>query len=173
MIQLEFSFSATLEIADCLGRKRAPEKVWPDGSYNCPFCYGAVMGEWKACRNPACFARGDTHPSFPVETAREALAAAEQQVLIKGERAAQLKFSRAYAEERTREDAEWRTEQIAEAKRRGACVSCLFQPGNRRVKFTKHRNGCPKTETVADRNGRKIERIIARMPKPIRDVFDR
>lgn len=130
-------------VTDCLGRVRIPECEYADGSYLCPFCHSPVMHSWTACRNPACFARGDTVPPMPPETARELLAQAEEREREKALREDIARWQREYAEQRAQELTAWRAEQQAEAQRRGACLRCLFQSGGR-VRFVRHKKPCPK-----------------------------
>lgn len=130
-------------VRDCLGRERAIEKRWPDGSYNCPFCGYATRGE-AGCPNPACFARVD--PPFPVEMAREMLAKVEERERELVERIERHK--RALARIESDKAAMFdRCRQIStEAESRGACVHCALESARfgRTPKYTKHRNGCPR-----------------------------
>ncbi len=127
-------------ITDCLGRERTPEKVWADGAYSCPFCFAAVAGDWKACRNPACFARGDTLPPFPVEDARERLARAEA-FERQAKEQEELKAWRAqYAAERAREEEQRWTEALEAEANGGPCAACLRASGYR--KKVRHRTAC-------------------------------
>lgn len=134
-------------IVDCLGRSRSPEHVYPDGSWNCPFCVAAVQVGSPAhvarkCPNPGCFARGPEYP-FPRETALKAIADIERREQEAKERADVDEFRRAYAEERRAKLAERDNETIAEAKRRGVCVSCALESVKygRPAKFRRHRLG--------------------------------
>ena len=83
-------------VRDCLGRERQPDRVWPDGSYNCPFCWSAAKPE--GCANPMCFAR--ISPPFPVERAREIVAAEEVKAKEAADRETHRAWQTAYAEEK-------------------------------------------------------------------------
>lgn len=133
----------TAKITDCLGRTRSPDRVWPDGSYNCPFCSYAVAKD-TACGNPACFARGGELGPYPASVAREVLADLEKQAEEKNRQEDLERWRKDYAAQRAAEETAWREQQIAEARRRGACLRCLFQAGHRRVKFIRHKTACPK-----------------------------
>ena len=140
-----------MTIIDCLGREREPSHIYPDGSYNCPFCSAAVTPVMVAfadrkCPNPGCFARGGIGvPSFPVERARELMAEQEREERGRQERADLDKWQREYAaEQRAAENA--RLDAIAdEARTRGACVRCALDSArySRPAKFVRHRKGCP------------------------------
>jgi hypothetical protein len=125
--------SDAIEVVDCLGRKRLADP-YPDGSYNCPFCWAAVRPADGGCPNPACVAR----PGFPAETAREWLAKEE----AKREEDARRAWQEQHAKDRATEREQKRQEAIVEANQRGACLRCLFDRYGR-VKFVKHRKPCP------------------------------
>lgn len=130
-------------ITDCLGRERETVHVWPDGSYECPFCgYGVEIGT-AACRNPACFAT----PGFSPERAREQLAQQEAREAEEHSKVAVAAFRESYARERRETEAKKRTELAAECATRGACARCLFAAGweYRAPRFIKHRKVCPRT----------------------------
>lgn len=129
-------------IVDCLGRERTPEKTWPDGSYNCPFCFGAVSGEWKACRNPACFARGDTLPAFPADRARELVAAEEARQRAETERQEVKRFRAQYASGRFAEEKARFIAALEAQANGGPCAECLRASGYR--KSIRHRKECPR-----------------------------
>jgi hypothetical protein len=130
-------------VTDVLGRTRAIDKMWPDGSYNCPFCWAAVKGGGP-CQNPACVA----NPRYPAERAREDVARAEARKREEEEREKSREWSKKYQEERRREEEERAQAILAEAKKRGACLRCLdlrhAAVTGRKPKFVKHRKACPK-----------------------------
>lgn len=135
-----------VKVVDCLGRSRSPERVYPDGSWNCPFCSAAVQAGTPAhaalkCPNPGCFARGPEHP-FPRETALKAIADIERCEREAKERA-ELDAWRRSEGERRRADQEKRDGEIlSEAKRRGACVRCALQSASygRAPRYIHHRS---------------------------------
>jgi hypothetical protein len=127
-------------IVDCLGRERTPEKVWPDGSYNCPFCFGAVMGTWTACHNPACWARGEVFSPYPVEAAREALAAAEAKLAAEKEREELKAWRSQYAAEQAAEEAARWAAAVRDEAAGGPCAQCFRASGYR--KKVRHRTTC-------------------------------
>lgn len=128
-----------MKIVDCLGREREPDKVWPDGSYNCPFC-GYAAGP-AGCNNPACFARRS--PPFPPEEARKILAREEAKAHEEEQRKELEEWRRSYGADRRREERE-RLQQIQEtALAAGACVKCALHSGRwGRPKYIKHRKAC-------------------------------
>ncbi len=142
--------AAPTEITDVLGRTRPVVYSYEDGSWNCPFCFSAVVsGErchWDRacvsghCNNPACFANAH----YPAHTARERLAEAEAKEREERER----KANHAWAMKRAEEDAQARAA-AREALRQkaieiGACVRCALDRSNYRGKLVKHRGACPK-----------------------------
>jgi len=134
--QTAFDFHGII-VTDCLGRTRTPDKVYADGSYNCPFCSYAVA-PGASCGNPACFSR----PGFPPETARRWLAEADARQAAEEARrqahAADMARARLAAERRRQAHAA----AVAEAQARGCCPHCAVDRYGR-VKFIKHRKTCP------------------------------
>lgn len=138
-------------IIDCLGREREPSHIYPDGSYNCPFCSAAVTPVMVAfadrkCPNPACFAHGGIGvPSFPVERARELMTEQERAERERQERAHLAEWHQQHAaEQRAAENA--RLDAVAhEARTRGACARCALDSArySRPAKYIRHRKGCP------------------------------
>src|SRR5712691_7310555 len=65
MIDAQMSLSLGKMLTDVLGRERSIEKVFPDGSFNCPFCTAAVIAPKERCENPWCPASSYAiaHPS--------------------------------------------------------------------------------------------------------------
>lgn len=126
-----------LTVRTCLGDERVVTRTYQDGSAECPFCsYPITPGQ---SHNPWC----DAHPSYTPErlqAERDKRAARERE-----ERERQR--NHAWAMERIRrERAEreaWQAEQTVEARRRGACVRCLFGASSG-VRFIKHRGPCPR-----------------------------
>lgn len=135
-------------VVDCLGRMRAPAKLFPDGSYNCPFCGYSVRGgseEAKAqrCQNPACFAR---LTPYPAELAQEHLAAEAARKKSETDRIAQAREASERAAQREREEQARTAEILAEAERRGACKTCALHSARYGLapKYTKHKKACPR-----------------------------
>lgn len=122
------------------GDARPVTRAWPDGSVACPWCDYPHRPGRTACDNPWC----ESNPAWTRERllahraeAAEARARKEREQRSR-ETAAQA------ARDRAREHQEWEVAQIQEARSRGACLRCLFQPGWERVKFVRHRGACPK-----------------------------
>ncbi len=151
--------SQSEEITDVLGRVRTVEKVYPDGSWNCPFCFSAVGVDRDVrdaqrhytgggcgkthCQNPACFA----NPHYPPDRARAEVAAAEARAREEASRKEVHRWAMARAEEARQARAAHKAEVRAEAEKRGACVSCALHSlrfGAAVAKFTKHRAVCPR-----------------------------
>ena len=141
-----------MEITDVLGRVRTVENVYPDGAWNCPFCWAAVSPERPCagyaggcayaahCPNPACYA----NPHFPVEVARAETADNERKKREEAER----KANHDWAMKRAAEDRETRAsaarEAVEEANRRGACANCALHSMRfgQAPRFVKHRGNC-------------------------------
>jgi hypothetical protein len=139
-------------IRDCLGRERPVDKSWPDGSYNCPFCFAAAKVDpvtfAGGCPNPACTARVDQHGAlnFPVHVAQARLIEAEKRATAERERAEIEEFRRNYAKERSAERQEALEAALVECRDRRACERCLLKAlggGYGKAKFIKHRGPCP------------------------------
>jgi hypothetical protein len=136
-----------VEITDCLGRKRSPDRLFEDGSWNCPFCYAAVVAgsiehAELRCPNPACVARGD----YPADRARAELEAAAKRERELADWKATQHWAREYAaEQRSAEAARLDNVRLV-AVARGACVNCAHESARygRTPKYTKHRGVCPK-----------------------------
>lgn len=136
-------------VTNCLGETKAPNRVYGDGSIDCPFCFNPIRFSSEEfaqgkCESPWCFA----HPNYPQEQALQ----------VKAEigRAEQEKIARQrnveFAIERQKREAERRNEEIRlikqEASIRQACVACALDSikyGSLKVKYTKHRKKCPLT----------------------------
>jgi len=140
-------------VTDTLGRTREA-KVYPDTSYNCPFCMAAVMAGSPAhaahkCPNPGCYSRGGVGmPPYPPEKAREDI---EREVRRKKEIEERIeleRWRREYAEERRNAEEERLATIQIEAMAKGACVPCAIESARwrRTPKFTKHRKGCPRSK---------------------------
>lgn len=148
--------AAPSSVTDVLGRTRTVAHTWPDGSWECPFCgygfdpkrglckgtaagYRTACGDGNHCQNPACFA----NPHYPVERAREELAAAERRKTEDETR----KRNREAAMRRATQDKQARDQRASEirveAERQGACVRCALKDAPYRVKYIKHRVRCP------------------------------
>lgn len=147
---------APIEVMDVLGNVRLVKHTWSDGSWECPFCsygynpkYGPCKGKaagyhtdcgaGEHCQNPACFA----NPHYPVERARQELAAHERR---KAEEAARIRIHED-AMRRIEADRKARDAKLAairaEADSKGACIRCALKDAPYRVKFVKHRGTCP------------------------------
>ena len=131
-----------MNITDVMGRSRPVDRVYDDGSWNCPFCFSAVRLSEGWCHGPGCFA----NPSYPVDRAREELKKAE----ARDREDAQRKANHAFAMKRAEEDRQARAAHVEgirqEAQERGACVRCALHSvrfGGMLAKFTKHRGACP------------------------------
>lgn len=145
------------QITDVLGRIRDVKHTWPDGSWECPFCFAGFdpsrgpcrgrtqgyredCGKGEHCQNPACFA----NPHYPVERAREVMAAEERRRAEEAQRIEIAEFQRKYAEEQAAERREKIAAIRAEAESRGFCVRCALKDAPYRTpKYIKHRTRCP------------------------------
>lgn len=128
-----------LTVRTCLGDERLVHTTWPDGSFSCPFCFSAVRAGEPVCPNPWC----DASPYYAPErlqAERDKRAAREREETARRENHAAA--MRRIVEDRASREA-WETEQVIEARRRGACVRCLFG-ASRGVRFIKHRGACPR-----------------------------
>jgi hypothetical protein len=128
-----------------LGEERQTDKVWPDGSYTCPFCGSAAHKE--GCKNPACsageFALANPERMRAIYAQRKAEADARK--AEEADRQATREWSARYHKEQRLEQARAREAVVAEANRRGACVTCALEPlPYRPPKYIKHRGACPK-----------------------------
>ena len=136
------------------GEARPIERIWPDGSYECPWCRYGVQAGADGCPNPNCFALvGSSYWTAEriagVRAAHEARAAEE----ARRKRDHEAAMARIEAERHERTD-KWAAV-AAEAERRGACLACLRasawesygNPWNARpegrARFVKHRGPCP------------------------------
>jgi hypothetical protein len=134
-------------VRNVLGEERQVEKVFPDGSYNCPFCFSYANVNRGGCENPACSAGtwALAHPEQTRPRFEEQRRQAEERKKEEAWRKERDEFSRNYAEEQQREHATKREEVIQEAHRRGACIRCALEPlPYRPPKYVKHRGACPK-----------------------------
>ena len=127
-------------ITTVLGDSRPASRYYEDGSFDCPYCWAAVISPATTCPNPGC-------ESSPYWTP-EKLAASRAKDEAKRIEEAQRKRNHEWAMERIQEDkrtrAAWREEQIEIAKVKGTCLRCLIDNYDR-VKFIKHRGICPKS----------------------------
>lgn len=128
-----------MQITD-VGRVRDVKHTWSEGAWECPFCFSGYdpsrgpcrgqaqgyredCGKGEHCQNPACFA----NPHYPVERAREAMAAEERRRAEEASRAEIAEFRKRYAEEQAAERRA-KTEAIRkEAESRGACIRCALK----------------------------------------------
>jgi hypothetical protein len=133
-----------LSVTDAIGRQREAPRVWPDGSYRCPFCDYPVPPGAKHCPNPACSASEYATP----ERVREGIARTDQRKREEASKESLKSFNRKYAADALREKLTRQAELTAEAVRRGACTACLaksyaFQSGQGTPKYVRHRGPCP------------------------------
>lgn len=138
-------------VTDCLGRTRAT-KAYPDGSYNCPFCWAAVNVDTPAfkalkCPNPACFALGGDGRSYPIETAQAVLEAVARKRQEDKEREDLRAWRETYAHEQAEEKRKEREQIIKTAEEKGACTPCALHSAKfgQTPKYIKHRKGCPRS----------------------------
>lgn len=115
-------------ITSLLGETREVEP-YIDGSYTCPFCGGAVLGDWVGCRNPACDAGPGT-----VEAAQERKATRERRAAEAAERERANEVWRATMDASREADRLRRIELREEAEREGYCVKCILQNPAKRVR---------------------------------------
>lgn len=144
MTQMQLPFYPA--VTDVLGETRQIEKVYENGSYNCPFC-GYAADLKKGCHNPACSANeyALSHPEQARPAHQKAKASHEARLAEEAERQQINEFRTNYAEEQRQERAKKEQEVIQEAHRRGACVRCALEPlPYRPPKYIKHRGVCPK-----------------------------
>jgi len=130
-------------VTDNTGETRAIEKIYEDGSYNCPFCNYAVFPPPRGtgrCENPACSMNISAARAHEMKAAHEARQREE----------ADRKRNHEYAMKRIAEERSAREQHthdvIAEARSRGACVDCALKSiryYGSKPKFTKHRGACP------------------------------
>lgn len=136
--------SAPAVIRDVLGRERAVQRTWPDGSWECPFCYNAVIAERgeAACRNPGCCA----NPDMPIAAAQKLVDTAARAERERTEREKLAEWRREAREQEARERSAAWAEISAECERRGACVHCAHEHfrSYRPPRYVRHRKGCPK-----------------------------
>lgn len=127
-------------VRDCLGREREPSYVWEDGSYNCPFCASAAKPE--GCRNPCCFAR--VEPAFPVERAKELMAAEEERKAETARRERDQEWREQYRAEQETEHARMRQALREKCALESYCYHCAFKDFPYRApKLVRHRKTCP------------------------------
>ncbi len=132
-------------VVDAIGRTRQVERVYPDGSYNCPFCGYGVRPTDKGCPNPACPATPGASP----ERVRAAIAQAEARQAEERRRQQDREWSERYRQEQAVDAARRRDEVLSECRRRGACATCALRPGwqYRPIRFVRHRGACPKARS--------------------------
>lgn len=134
-------------ITNVLGETRIIDRVYPDGSYNCPFCNYAVQAGSHGCQNPACSANPENQSEY---ARRRFTDVAERETLKRKEEASRREiqeFQKSYAAQRREEETAQIATCVAEAKRRGACVDCLLKDTYKlkysKPKYVKHRTVCP------------------------------
>mgnify|MGYP001608748924 CR=1 FL=1 len=131
-------------ISTVTGESREAIRTYPDGSVDCPFCTYPIITP-STCQNPWCDANSSWTPDALIARQTKRREEAER---ITQETTLRKSVARA-AKERHAEHQAWEVAQIAEARRRGACLHCLFAPGWERVRFVVHRQGCPKVQKEA------------------------
>lgn len=129
-----------LTIVSILGETREVSYVYPDGSYTCPFCGGAVVNgrDDDVCRNPACdagaFATVERAEANRAKRERRAAEAAERERRAEAQRAAFQSF----AESRRENVAEWH--RLADED--GYCLTCLVRTdGRKRIRHRTDAHG--------------------------------
>lgn len=143
MHQLQLPFGKT--VTDVLGETRVADKVWPDGSYNCPFCWSAAPPQ--GCQNPACSAGAWalSHPEQTRPRYEEARRQSEARKAEEARRQRDREWGEQYRAEQARERALAQATIEREAHKRGACVRCALENFPYRApKYIKHRGKCPK-----------------------------
>jgi len=146
----------SLLVRSVLGDSRSADIRPGDGFpwFNCPFCGYAVfvnephpehaaLGNASRdgiCQTPWCLA----NPAMPLDAARVARGEAILRDMKDEERARNHRLAMQRIESDRKEAELQRQKTVAEAKRRGACLACLFGPGGR-PKFVRHRGPCPKS----------------------------
>ena len=128
------------EVTTVLGDSLPVTRSWEDGSVECSWCHHPIGPELAACPNPWC----DANPAWSAERLAARRAEEKEKRWEREEENRRAESVRAYFEASQAAHERWRERQTEEARRRGACLRCLFQPGWERVKFVRHRKGCPK-----------------------------
>lgn len=129
-------------VVDCLGRERTPDKFWPDGSYNCPFCNYACSP--AGCPNPACFAR--VSPPFPADMAREIIRKQEASKREEDERSEIRRWSLERAREQSNAQKSFFDSAASQARAVGACERCARSKSDfyrSKIVIVRHRKRCP------------------------------
>lgn len=124
----------SISVRTVLGDERVVEKVYEDGSVNCPWCWAAIRApELPHCPNPACWANARWDP----ERLREARFRAERELAdreAEERRRAEVRdWSAKYYQERREEEERVIREAIVE----GYCPACFRTSRGR--KKVKHR----------------------------------
>src|SRR5437899_1892762 len=120
---------------DCLGREREVSRTYPDGSFDCPFCSYAVIAERQEtrCSNPwcsassYCFNTDGTPRQESADRMRAKIAEEQRRQAEEEQRRASHQATMRRLEEDRRAHQEWEQATITEARKRGACVRCVFQ----------------------------------------------
>lgn len=111
------------EMTLATGQARPVVRVWPDGSFNCPWCAAACPPGTEHCPNPACWANEQA-------TAERIVAEQEQQAARREAAAAEATRREAL---RVKQEAQRAAERqawaavAAEAAARDACLTCLVR----------------------------------------------
>lgn len=128
-------------VKDVLGRERFPQgTIWPDGSYNCPFCWAAVLAERGGrCENPQCVAR----PGFPIAEAERRVREADERAAEEARREQANTWREERRVEEEKERALARGTLLAECEKHDYCQRCALKDFPFRTKKIKHRKGCP------------------------------
>lgn len=133
-----------MTICNVLGETREAHDVYPDGSWNCPFCSSANYPGDAPCRNPGCEAS-------KYANAERILAERDRQVALvreAAERQARAEWAAQYQVEQTQARVEFQQSVITMAQERKACVRCALESTHhgfrREAKYTRHRGQCPR-----------------------------
>ena len=124
-------------ITTVLGETRPIARTYGDGSVDCPFCTSPIVYPAIQCLNPWC----DAYPAWTPDALKARQTKRQEEDERRAQESARRQSVAQAINERHAEHQAWESAQIAEAKRRGACLHCLFAPGWERVRFVKHRQG--------------------------------
>lgn len=137
-----------MKVRTVLGEEREVERIYPDGSLDCPFCRQPVLvgtfdpiAEYLICPNGFC----DAHPGYPPEQLRQARAERAAKAAAEARRKRDVEWARKRTSAFRELREAWEKEQFAEARRRGTCIKCLWTGRGGDPRFVRHRGPCPKS----------------------------
>lgn len=137
-----------MRVKTVLGDEQEVTRTYGDGSIDCPYCQQPILvgtfdrkAEYVDCPNGFC----DANPNYPPQALAEhrAARAAKTADDARRKRDAEWARERSFQEKAARDARE--AEELAEARRRGTCVACLWSGPGGKVKYVKHRGPCPKS----------------------------